>query len=250
MKLLAILGISITAMASTPPVETLRSAYVHEEMRWHGWTPDGQVVEINNVFGNVRVETASGDEIEVVALKRGNGDPEDVAIEVVEHKGGVTVCAVYPNANDEHPFDCRPSHGGGFRHTETSNSATHIRWDNGGGGDVLRNDVRVDFVVRLPKRLRFIGRTVDGDVSAHVVEQDVEAHSVHGDVTVDLDSFGGAEVRAETAKGEVSADMLPINVKCDRDHGSFVSAHFGHSHRVVRVKAGAGNIYLQRVRVL
>ena len=79
---------------------------------------------------------------------------------------------------------------------------THIRWDNGGGGDMLVNDLRVDFVVRLPKRLRFIGRTVDGEVSAHMLEQDVEAHSVLGDVNVDLERESAARKctpRAPTA---------------------------------------------------
>lgn len=246
MKLLAIFGILATALFATKPAHaSVVGPAVQEEMRWHGWTPGGQVVEINNVYGNVRAETALGDEIEVIALKRGTGDPADVSIEVVEHKGGVTICAVYPNANLDHPFECRPSHGGGFRLAATSDSEAHIRWDNGGGGDVLLNDLRVDFVVRLPKRLRFIGRTIDGEVTAHVLDQDVEAHSVRGNVTVDLDPSSGADVRAETAMGEVNS-AFPINVRNDRDHGTSIYTHFGHSHRIVRLKSSAGNIRLQK----
>jgi hypothetical protein len=269
MKLFATLGtfatilsaISAMALASAPPplavntgslpasvepsVSVKPSGSVKEDVRWHGWAPAGQVVEINNIYGNVRAETAAGDEIEVIALKRGDGDPADVLIDVVEHKGGVTICAVYPNAAPEHPFECRPSHGGGFRVAATSDSEAHVRWDNGGGGDVLLNDLRVDFLVRLPRRLRFIGRTVDGDVSAHVVEQDVEAHSVLGDVTVDLDPSSGAEVRAETAMGRVNSEF-PLTVRTDRDHKTLASTHFGNSHRVVRLKSAAGNIRLQR----
>jgi hypothetical protein len=241
-------------MASATPREAVRGAIVpssvQEEMRWHGWTPAGQVVEINNVYGNVRAESAPGDEIEVIALKSGTGDPADVTIDVVEHKGGVTICAVYPNADAAHPFECRPSHGGGFRMAASSDSEAHVRWDNGGGGDVLLNHVRVDFVVRLPKRLRFIGRTMDGDVTIHVGDQDVEAHSVSGDVSVDLDPWLGAEVRAETAMGAVSSEfafpVFPLSVRIDRDHGTLVSTHFGHSHRVVRLTSGSGNIRLQR----
>jgi hypothetical protein len=247
MKLLASFGILATAMMTTVTAyPTVVPAFVQEEMRWHGWTPVGQVVEINNVFGNVRAETATGDEIEVVALKRGTGDPADVSIEVVEHKGGVTICAVYPNVNADHPFECRPSHGGGFRQdTATSDSEAHIRWDNGGGGDVLLNDMRVDFVVRLPKRLRFIGRTIDGDVATHILEQDVEAHSYRGNVTVDLDPASGADVRAETGLGQVNSEF-PINVRNDRDHGTSIYTHFGRSHRIVRIKSATGNIRLQR----
>jgi hypothetical protein len=254
-------AVSSTTLASAPPptaligglfppsvapsVSVKRSGAVKEDVRWHGWTPAGQVVEINNIYGNVRAETAAGDEIEVIALKSGDGDPVDVSIEVVEHKGGVTICAVYPNANADHPFECRPSHGGGFRMAAASDSEAHIRWDNGGGGDVLLNDLRVDFLVRLPRHVRFIGRTVDGDVSAHVLEQDVEAHSVFGDVTVDLDPSSGAEVRGETAMGRVTSEF-PLTVRTDRDHKTLVSTRFGNSHRVVRLKSGAGNIRLQR----
>ncbi len=170
-----------------------------------------------------------------------------MAIEVVEHKGGVTICAVYPNVNKEHPFDCRPSHGGGFRLAATSDSEAHIRWENGGGGDVLLNDLRVDFVVRLPKRLRFIGRTVDGEVSAHLLEQDVEAHSVRGDVNVDMNPSLGAEVKAETAMGQVDSEF-PLMMKWDVNRGQFASGHVGHSHRMLRLTTGTGNIHLERAR--
>src|SRR5580704_9419437 len=193
MKLLAILSFSV-AMIASPIIEPARTGSIQEEMRWQGWVPNGQVVEINNVHGNVRAEAADGEQIEVLAVKRGLGDPEQVSIQVVEHKGGITICAVYPDADPSRPFDCRPSHGGGFRLASTSDSLTHIRWDNGGGGDMVMNDLRVDFIVRIPKRLRFIGRTVDGDVSAHMLEQDIEAHSVLGDVNVDLNANRGAEV--------------------------------------------------------
>src|ERR1035437_275101 len=194
MKLLPILAsASLAAVASPINRTNLKTqGVIKEETRWHGWIPSGQMVEVNNIYGNVRAEPSSGEEIEVIATKRGLSDPAQVAIEVVEHKGGVTICAVYPDADASHPFDCRPSHGGGFRVASTTDSITHIRWDNGGGGDVMLNDLRVDFVVRLPKRLRFIGRTVDGDVSAHMLEQDVEAHSVLGDVRVDLSARSGA----------------------------------------------------------
>jgi hypothetical protein len=247
MKLLALFATSALAVFAAPAMEGMRAPSVQEEMRWHGWVPTGQLVEINNVHGNVRAEAAAGDEIEVIALKEGSDDPEQVAIEVVEHKGGVTICAVYPSANSDHPFECRPSHGGAFRLAATSDSEAHIRWDNGGGGDILLNDLRVDFVVRLPKRLRFIGRTIDGEVSAHLENQDVEAHSVLGNVSVDMNPTVGAEVRAETAMGQVSSDF-PLQLKSDHNHGLYASGHFGRGRRTVRMTTGTGNIYLERFR--
>jgi hypothetical protein len=248
MELLAVLSIaSLVAVAS--PIKmprTLNPSAIQEETRWHGWVPGGQLVEVNNIHGDVRAEAASGDEIEVVAIKRGSSDPAKVSIEVVEHKGGVTICAVYPDADKNHPFDCRPSHGGGFRvaSTSESDSTARIRWDNGGGGDVTMNDLRVDFVVRLPKRLRFIGRTVDGDVSAHMLDHDIEAHSVLGDVRVDLSSKIGAGVHAESVKGRVSS-AFPLSLRCS-GHGMLASGRVGHSHRTLRLKTDSGDIHLER----
>jgi Putative adhesin len=244
MKLLAILAtVSLAAFAS--PTNRPNLPTIQEETRWHGWVPSGQVVEINNIHGNVRAEPASGDEIEVIAIKRGSSDPAQVDINVVEHKGGVTICAVYPDADPGHPFDCRPSHGGGFRQASTSDSTASIRWENGGGGDVVLNDLRVDFIVRLPKRLRFIGRTVDGDVSAHLLEQDVEAHSVMGDVRVDLNSTPGAEVRAESVNGHISSEF-PLSMRCNSNHGMLASGHVGHSRRTLRLTTDTGDIHLLR----
>jgi hypothetical protein len=242
MKLLAIATLISAALTAGPSVGV---GSVQEEMRWHGWAPSGQVVEINNVHGNVRAEVASGDEIEVIAVKRGEGEPEQVSIEVVEHKGGVTICAVYPTATNDHPFDCRPSHGGGFREVSASESAAHIRWENGGGGDVLLNDLRVDFVVRLPKRLRFIGRTVDGEITAHMLEQDVEAHAVNGDVSVEMSGLPGGEVRAETGSGRVDS-AFPLALRCSDGHGLSASGRVGRSHRLLRLKTRQGNIRLER----
>jgi hypothetical protein len=248
MKLLAILAIaSLAAFAS--PTNRPNMLTIQEEIRWHGWVPSGQVVEVNNIYGNVRAEPTSGDEIEVIAIKRGFSDPTLVNIEVVEHKGGVTICAVYPDADPGHPFDCRPSHGGGFRLASTSDSLTHIRWDNGGGGDMVMNDLRVDFIVRLPKRLRFIGRTVDGDVSAHMLEQDIEAHSVLGDVNVDLKANSGGEVHAESTKGRVSSEF-PLSLRCNSNHGMLASGRVGRSHRILRLKTDAGDIHLERPQEL
>jgi hypothetical protein len=244
MKYLAFLAFASLASVASP-TNRPNILNIQEETRWHGWVPSGQVVEVNNIHGNIRAEPAMGDEIEVIAIKRGSSDPALVSIEVVEHKGGVTICAVYPDADGSHPFDCRPSHGGGFRLASTSDSVTRIRWDNGGGGDMVVNDLRVDFVVHLPKRLRFIGRTVDGDVSAHLLEQDVEAHSVLGDVNVDLNSKPGAEVHAESTQGRVSSEF-PLAVRCNSGHGMLASGRVGRSHRILRLKTDAGDIHLER----
>jgi len=245
MKLLLLIA-AAGAVLPASPIELAHQGPIQEEMHWHGWIPGGQVIEINNVLGNIRAEESSGDEVEVIARKRGSDDPKQVSIEVVEHKGGVTICAVYPNANPEHPFECRPSHGGGFRVAATTDSEARIRWDNGGGGDVLLNNVSVDFLVRVPKRLRLIARTVDGEVSAQLPDEDMEAHSIHGDLSVDMNP-SGADVRAETAMGEVNSEF-PLIIKEDPNHGVSASGRIGHAHRTLRLTTADGNIHLHRLQ--
>jgi hypothetical protein len=57
--------------------------------------------------GDVSASPASGGAVEVVATKHGRrSDPAEVEIEVVEHAGGVTICAVYPSPGSR-PNECR-----------------------------------------------------------------------------------------------------------------------------------------------
>ena len=79
---------------------------------WHGAVGAGQAIEIKGVNGDIIAERASGGEIEVRAEKRGRrSDPEAVRIVVVEHAGGVTVCAVYPSSG-RRENTCEPGSGG------------------------------------------------------------------------------------------------------------------------------------------
>ena len=68
-----------------------------EDFAWRGRVGAGQTLEIRGVNGGITAD-ASGGEVEVTAVKRGrNSDPASVEVKVVEHGGGVTICAVYPS---------------------------------------------------------------------------------------------------------------------------------------------------------
>jgi len=155
-----------------------------EEFRWSGVVAPGKVVEIKGVNGGIDAGPAAGGEVEVVARKSGRrSDPAGVEIKVVEHAGGVTICAVYPSPADERPNECRAGSGGRM--------STHD------------NDVKVDFTVRVPDGVRFVGRTVNGGVEAEGLSADAEVYSVNGAVSV---STAGL-VRAETVNGSITAAM-------------------------------------------
>jgi hypothetical protein len=154
------------------------------EFHWQGAIADGKAIEIKGVNGEVRAEASTGNRVEVTAIKRwGRSAPESVNIEVVEHAGGVTVCALYPQRNGE-PGRCKPGPGG-----QSSNN----------------NDVKVEFTVRVPAGVRFIGRTVNGNVRAEALGHNVEAHTVNGSIKVST----AGHAQASTVNGS-------INVTCGR----------------------------------
>jgi len=109
-----------------------------------------------------------------------------VRIEVVEHDGGVTICAVYPREGNE----CLPGDRGRL--------------------SVRNNDVKVEFEVEVPDGVRFTGRSVNGSIRAEDLDSDVIAHTVNG--AIDISTNGRAE--AETVNGSIEADMG----RADWDH--------------------------------
>ena len=64
-------------------------------------------------------------------------------------------------------------------------------------------DVRVDFTVRVPKGVRFIGRTVNGSVEANSLKGDASGYTVNGNVRIQ--TTGSSE--AETVNGSILASM-------------------------------------------
>lgn len=155
--------------------------WTQEAFHWRGRVARGQAVEIRGVNGDVEARHGAGDAVEVRAVKRGRrDDPSEVEVEVVEHDGGVTICAVYPTPPGKRPNECRP--GGGHHHTG-------------------RNDVSVAFEVVVPAGVTFVGRTVNGDVEVTGLGGDVDASTVNG--SVGISTTGTAT--AHTVNGSITA---------------------------------------------
>lgn len=155
-----------------------------EDFVWRGRVAEGRGVEIKGVNGDVEAEHAAGDGVEVTVTRSGRrNDPNEVKIEVVEHAGGVTICAVYPTPGGDAPNECRPGDEGRMK--------------------VRNNDVKVEFRVRVPARVRFAGRTVNGSVSVRDLAGDVRVRTVNGSVRIA--TAGHAEAR--TVNGSITASM-------------------------------------------
>jgi len=147
----------------------------------------GQTLEVKGISGNVSAVLASGNTAEVVAEKRGrSSDFDEVEIRVVEENGGITICAIY-----------RP-----WRFPENSCDYKDLdnRDDEGEHRDI---DVSVDFEVRVPAGVEFVGTTIAGDVEARGMESEVTATTVSGDVYVSTSELAWAT----TVSGEIELEI-------------------------------------------
>jgi hypothetical protein len=114
-------------------------------------------------------------------------------VKVVEHAGGVTICAIYPNENSGNPNPCEPGPGG------QGHSSAPI--------NVRDNDVRVDFIVRVPPHVGFIGRTINGEIGAASLASNVVSRTVNGSIKISTSGYA----EATTINGEISAKLGDAN---------------------------------------
>ena len=140
------------------------------DFQWSGAVDRDKAIEVRGVNGSIRALASDDGAVHVEAMRRARrSDPGSVRIDVVKHEAGITICAVYPDPPASRPLnDCRPG---------------------GGGVNVQNNDVRVDFVVRVPAGIRVIANTVNGDIRAEGLRSDVEAATVNGPVNIQTDGF-------------------------------------------------------------
>jgi hypothetical protein len=201
------------------------------------------------VRGNARAEPASGDQVEVIAVKDGRDDPAQVTIQVNEHEGGVTLCAIYPNHDPNRPYRCLPNKIGKAQKviTNIDGGLASIQFDGAGGGEIRLIDVSVDFVVRAPKNVGFIGFTVDGQVETRSLANDVTAQSVLGNVVIELPSGGDARVQAKSDLGGIESDW-PLAQKSRNDFGQSAQGVIGGGQYNLRLDTATGNIRLRRAQ--
>lgn len=154
-----------------------------DRWEWRGALAAGKTLEVRGINGTIRAEAATDRQAFVTAEKTARrDDPADVRIEVVEHAGGVTICAVYPGSGNR----CAPG---------------------GGRMNVRNNDVEVDFVVRVPAGVLFAGDNVNGSVEATGLSAGVDIATVLGGVTLET---SGGDASAETVNGNIRATVRGI----------------------------------------
>ncbi|MBD0320344.1 MAG: DUF4097 family beta strand repeat protein [Gemmatimonadetes bacterium] len=149
-----------------------------QDFRWSGRLAPGKAIEVVTVVGDVRAVPSSGNTVEAVAEMEGGTLP----VRVVEHEDGVTLCVVYPTSGGRGRID----------------SGDHCS-QNGN----LKDPPQVDFTVRVPAGVRFVGRTVQGDVRAEALRSPVRASTVSGSVDVRTSE----EAQASSVSGDLRVSM-------------------------------------------
>ena len=188
-----------TAICAITLFGVISSASAQDKWSWHKVIGAGHTVEIKGINGDISATAASGSEVEVFATKTARkSNPDDVKIEVIEHEGDVTICAVYPTPRlSSGENQCAPGNHG---HMNTRN-----------------NDTNVHFDVRLPRGVRFEGRTVNGDIDASGLTANASASTVNGSVKVSTTGIanantvnGGIRVRMGSAISD-DIDFSTVN---------------------------------------
>jgi len=177
------------------PARGASSVRRQDHWNWSGRVASGKTIAIYGINGSVSAEPATGDQVQVTADKRARrSDTDDVRLVVVEHDGGVTICAVYPNSRGR-TTTCDAS---GLHNTNTSN-----------------NDVEVEFTVRVPRGVNFDGNTVNGGVEAVNLTGVVSIATVNGGARLET---SGGEASAETVNGSVTAIVHSLGSQPMRFH--------------------------------
>ena len=252
-KLLA--GLSILVLASTAAAAQQTAS---DDFTWQARVPAGEWLQVRNINGQITVDRATGDQVEVVATKRWRkGNPADVRIETSRYGSGdqsALVCAIW-NAQttcDERGYHNQPR-----------------RWND-------NNDVRVDFIVKLPAGVRaelisvngtirvvgasaeIIAETVNGGIDASTAVGPIRAETVNGDITVRMDALRGNEALSfETVNGDVTA-ILPASFEGDVEletvngslHSDFpitVQGRFNPRHMRATIGSGGRSLRLETV---
>ena len=183
----ATVGFAVGDVLATPihvaATTARRSERQAQESDWKWALAPGKTLEIEGVNGAIHATGTAGREVEVHARKHAeHSDPNQVTVEVIEHAEGITLCVRYPDSF-------------GSRNRCTPGGHSHMSLHN--------NDVVVDFEVKVPAGVCFVGRTVNGGVEATGLAGDAEAHTVNGAITLETD--GRAE--AHTVNGSVHARL-------------------------------------------
>lgn len=183
----------------------------------------GAWLRVRGDKGNIQVRETSGRTAVVTAVRGSGTRPVDeVRFEVKRDGANVTVCAIYP-----YTTECDAN----------SYSSRSRRGD--------RQQGSVNFTVELPKGVRLVAATGNGDIEVRNAGADVRASSGNGEVSVlgakgsVTASTGNGDVKVDQARGEVEASSGNGDITVGTTIGP-VSASTGNGRIDVKMASLSG----------
>jgi Putative adhesin len=236
------------------------------ETIWRGNIPPSGLVEIAGILGDIHIETTSGNEAEVFAVKKGKTDEFDqVQMRVEESAGGVKICEAFPLLEGGGKSQCLSSVK--FNSINfADNRELHLRFDNGDSQSFRLAEVRMQFRIRVPAGAQLVARTLRGNIEAKGITAKLQAVATNGNVTaslgttdfsgpIDLKSLNGgviltvpdeinAQVYLDTMNGEIATD-LPITVS-GGFRGNYLEGTIGRGGQRLSLSTLNGNVEIRR----
>jgi hypothetical protein len=204
--------------AAAPAAAAAKSSAV--DFSWNGALTAGQTVTIRGINGGIHAELAPGGQASVTARKKAHrSDPDKVRIVAEKNGDGVTICVLYPDRQGRTGDDCGSTHN----------------------QDTGKNDVSVDFQVRLPKGVRLSSHTVNGSLDGQGLASEVVANTVNGSVhlstslSAEVSTVNGSiETSVGSLDGKGSLEFSTVNgsivLKLAKDVGAEVEASTVNGH--------------------
>jgi DUF4097 and DUF4098 domain-containing protein YvlB len=239
---------------------------IQSELTWRGKIPSDGMVEIVGISGDIKIETTSGNEVEVIAAKQGNkNDFDRVQLRVEESAGGVKICAAFPILKSDGEPQCISSKKFNSINFK-DNQELHLGYNDGFAQSFRLADVRLHFRIRVPAGTQLVARTLKGNIEAQGISAKLQAVATNGSVTaglgatdfsgpVNLKSLNGsviltvpdeinAQVYLDTMNGEIATD-LPIAVS-GGFRGNYLEGAIGRGGQRLSLSTLNGNVEIRR----
>ena len=145
-----------------PGSDTIVLAQPNHEFRWKGILARDATIEIKGTMGRIIAVAAPEDEVEVVAIRSAGADPGQVAVNVLEHEGGVLFSVSHSTAA-----------GGPLAPGARERAAS------------ILGRMRVDFELRVPQGIHLQARLYSGNIEVTGLTGKVDANTMNGVVRID-----------------------------------------------------------------
>ena len=204
-----------SASTSTAP-STIAAA---DTFRWRGAVDAGKWVEVLADYGDLRAEPSNDGFVHILAIRK-VGDARSYRIAMDRKGGGVEFCVVRAAAGSDKP--CRTMSSGGLAHG--------------------LNDVRVDFLLKVPAGVGVSAHAGRGNIAAENMKSYVWATSGRGDIAIETSDLAEASTRIGSISAEFRRRSWKQDLEFYTDDGDVTVVAPSDANMLIQMETGAGRI--------